>query len=532
MRDFDYNQYKALVEANIKVDLRGQRGTRKYSRIAGVIISHLITSLMMSGFLYKRSDIFTFSFLMISIAMMMTAFSVITGYDTLVASTAEFDVLAHHPVSSKTRFLAKITNVLFYVFLIGIPLTVPSAIFMLFMFGGNILLSLSFTLVSLISLLFVVSGVIALYSLVIDKIPQQRLKNIISYFQIAFVFVVIIGYQIIPYMTSMHAFGVSLAEEKWLYALPPAWFVSLMHLLVMSVEHTNIPLSVLAIVSLLIVLYLMMRILSRGYTNLAEKLLGSDKDSLPISVSSSSRFFEKVKVFLLRDQEERAGFDLMATYIKRDRSSRMRILPGIAMPIAIMLFGIFTDQLPDPFLYGIFTGVSNVHFTVLFVTLFTAVFMLGALKFSPHYNAAWIYSASPLVARGRFARGARKAIIFLLIVPTFLLVLVLFWTQMIFIHALLHTLFIFSGGWLAFTVFSVFESGMPLSRKDDKLETSNRLLRIFLSIPLFALLMIIQYFAYQNEYYTIIAMILLSVIIELCEEIGIRILNRKFREET
>lgn len=533
MKDFDYNQYKALVEAHIKVDFRGQRGTRRYSGIARVTISYLITSVMMSAFLYNRTDVFTFSFLMISTAMMMTAFSVITGYDTLVGSAAESDILGHHPVASRTCFLAKITNVLFHVLLIGIPLSVPPAIVMLFMFDGNVLLSISFIAVALLSLLFTVSVVVALYSLVIDKIPQQRLKNIIIYFQIAFVFVVIIGYQVVPYMTRAHAFGISLVEEKWLYALPPSWFASLMYLFTVSVERINIPLSLLAVASLFIMLYVMMRILSQRYIRLAEKLLSSDKDAEQVTVRSSNRFFESMKTLLLPDREERAGFDLMATYIKRDRSSRMRVLPGITMPIAIILFGIFTDQLPDPFLYGIFTGVSSVHFTVLFVTLFTAVFMLGSLKFSPHYDAVWIYAASPLVARGRFARGTRKAIIFLVIVPTFFLVLLLFWigARIMFFHAALHTLFLFASGWVAFTVFSLFESGMPLSKKDDKFETSSRSVRLFLSIPLFIVLTVIQYFAYQNEYFTLIALIVLSVIIEVGDDIGVRILSWRFRQE-
>jgi hypothetical protein len=532
MVDFDFSQYRALVGANIKVDLRGQRSKRKYSRIVGVLLSYSVTSVMMSAFLFNRSDIFTFSFLMVSVAMMMTAFSVITGYDTLVGSTAEYDILGHHPVSSRTRFFAKITNLLFYVFLVGVPLTFPSAIFMFFAPKGNLILSVSFVLVSVLSLLFTVSGVIALYSLVIDKIPQQRLKDIISYFQIAFVFLVIIGYQIIPYLSSTHTLGISLGEIKWLCALPPSWFVSLMYLLTMSIEDTNMPLSVLAIVSLCIMFFVMVRILSRGYIHISEKLMASDKDSTRIRVRSPENFFEKIKRFLLPDQEECAGYDLMSIYIRRDRSTRMRILPGVAMPIAIMLFGIFTDQLPDPFIFGIFTGVSNVHFTVLFVTLFAAVFILGALKFSPHYDAAWVYSSTPLVGQGRFARGARKAVVIIVVGPTFALMLALFWTQMIFYHALLHTLFVFCGGWLAFTFFSIFERGMPLSRKEDKLETSNRFVKMLLSLPLFFLLSVIQYFAYQSENYAIVALVSLSVLIELVETIRIRLLNRKPREET
>jgi cobalamin synthase len=154
--------------------------------------------------------------------------------------------------------------------------------------------------------------------------------------------------------------------------------------------------------------------------------------------------------------------------------------------------------------------------------LFAAHFLLVAMRNSPHYNAAWSYFAAPLVSPGRFRRGSRKAILAYIVVPTFLLLFVLYVTQMEFSHAVLHTVFIYYSMQMYFSLLSLFERDMPLSRRDEKFETANRIVRLFIAIPFFAILGVVQYFAYQEILWTVISVVLMAMAAYTVDRLSIR----------
>ena len=73
--------------------------------------------------------------LAMSIIMLLLASTLLTDYQTVVASPADFEVLAYQPISSRTYFLSRLTNLMFFAGLIGLLTGGPSLVVVLTQHG-------------------------------------------------------------------------------------------------------------------------------------------------------------------------------------------------------------------------------------------------------------------------------------------------------------------------------------------------------------------------------------------------------------
>jgi ABC-2 type transport system permease protein len=273
------------------------------------------------------------------------------------------------------------------------------------------------------------------------------------------------------------------------------------------VDWLSLAFAALALISLLLLTFVGLRKVASGYSGFASRLaydmnmqIGRSESSAAapqVAASSRRSLLHGLKSLFLRRPVERAVFELVAIYLKRDREIKVRIYPSFAYLIMFPLIGLVTGGLDDPFdnqgfMFNTIIGAAMIPFV--------ASVAAEAILFSEHYQAAYLFRAAPVANLGDIHRGLRKAAQFYIALPGALLLLTLYallWRN------LLHA-FLLIAPWLMLTpaimMFSfIRREFLPLSRKYRKGQQSARSMLLFI-LTFFCIIVIstVQNFSIQG----------------------------------
>jgi ABC-2 type transport system permease protein len=176
---------------------------------------------------------------------------------------------------------------------------------------------------------------------------------------------------------------------------------------------------------------------------------------------------------------ERAVFDLISLYLRRDREIKVRLYPSLAYAVVFPILALVSEGLPDPFLNA---QVSFYGLLGAAMVCFSGLSAVEVLVFSAHYQAAYIFRVTPINRRGDIHDGIRKAVFINIALPSFLALFLLFgfiWRNPL--HALLVLV-----PWIiimpaVLLVPFTFRVVLPLSRKYQKGQQSARNLSVFIA---------------------------------------------------
>ena len=119
--------------------------------------------------------------------------------------------------------------------------------------------------------------------------------------------------------------------------------------------------------------------------------------------------------WLTRPFEERCGFWLCNTMLRRDHNLRMRSWPSLGMVVAVPVLGLATGQFADPLSApGPASILSLVAVYALAVPIPTIFYNL---RFSRDHAAAWTLAVAPIADRLAFTDGLRKAVLYRILLP-------------------------------------------------------------------------------------------------------------------
>ncbi|HKR00729.1 MAG TPA: hypothetical protein VJT09_08645, partial [Pyrinomonadaceae bacterium] len=121
-----------------------------------------------------------------------------------------------------------------------------------------------------------------------------------------------------------------------------------------------------------------------------------------------------------------------------------RSWPALGVVVALVLLGLFTGQLGDPFVTRA-PAAAALPIASLYLLAYPLPAIMHNLNFSRDHAASWVLWSSPVADRFAFAEGVRKAVTYRILFPllvALLLVFALVWRDPW--HALLHV----AAGWL------------------------------------------------------------------------------------
>ncbi|HUU96170.1 MAG TPA: hypothetical protein VM487_10555 [Phycisphaerae bacterium] len=433
----DYAQFRAILEAKLTIDTR-VRGSAFQTSSAGrksprnVFAWTLLFNAFMGAFiaflLPAASSPLVSMTIVHSFIMLMVGMALIADFATVLLDTADSQILQPRPVSSRTILAARLAHITTYLSLITFSLAAGT--FVVGTITYHWLFALVFGVTLLASVVLVVSMVAVLYLLLMRFINEEKLRDLITYVQIAMTVVVVGGYQLLPRMMDMTRLKTLTIEHAgWIYYYPPAWLAAPEDLLVGNSGGPQLILTVLAIIVPLAALLLVVRLAPAFRITPEAAISGTRPAEGHMARVRRPSFADTLAGIAIRQPAERAAFGFLWRICTRDRQFKRRTYPSFAF---IFIFAaVFMFRGSERFWDTLATLPETKKHLLL---LYFASFMLPAailnMRFTDQPDAAWVYRAAPLERPGVVLAAGVKVLMLQLVVPAFTMitaVILVFW---------------------------------------------------------------------------------------------------------
>jgi ABC-2 type transport system permease protein len=485
----DARQVWALTTVYIKLDLRSSKSAAQLNSGQPVMsnralvltfVMYLVLGMSVGMLAFTRVDVLSFSMVALSYTLFIVALSLVAESGNVLFNESEIEILGHLPISPRTLFTAKVVNLVLYTLLVATASSLAPAITGIWASGSSILFPIAHAVSTVMISMFATVLLILSYGLLTRYVSKERFDNLVTYSQVALTLLFMLGFQLLPRIIDLQRMQAE-AGVRWYHLLyPPAWFAGVTMLLIGRLEIGQLALAALAILFLFTLGTVAFRKLSLDYTFFISGLAfkparlesGPEQRAGSARAKKKSGLFAEVKARLLSDPVEAAVFDLVKTYLKRNREVKVRIYPSLASFIFFPIMGYFSESLHDPF-----TDTGPYVFGLLSAEMvcFVAITVIEGLMFSEHYQAGYIFRVAPVTPLRRVHAGFRKAVLLYVALPGFAVMFALIavlWRNPI--HALLVV-----APWVALapavlTLPFIAREALPLARKYQKGQQSAR----------------------------------------------------------
>jgi ABC-2 type transport system permease protein len=476
----DWTQVRALLVAGIKLDLRSSRqrpgATRRVPPLVAALITYGAMGTLLASALATRGDTFIYSLFTISAAMFLTALTVIMEYSTVVVHPDDFEIMAHRPVSPATYFWAKVGNLLFYVTLTALALSVAPTIIGSLALGGGPRFGAVYLPVAVVACGWIAAVAVLFYTAALRAFGHQRLTSWITYFHTVATVVLVLGYIFLPRALESDPTALTVQRGWWIFVVPPAWFAGAVELAASGTVAGNASLALLALASTVAVGVGAANTISLDYSRqLAELASAAAPARREEPRTTGRRGISRIGTALCRTDVERAGFELMARYMRRDKRLRSRIYPAFGLPLAAYLYGLLSRGPMSPFAPSDPDSPVAARELLGFYSVFMTFFFAATMTQSEEWQASWIFYAAPIESRAGLLIGARKLVIGRFIVPFFVALGLLLLFVMPPGDALVLTLMLVLLTLLAFSLLSLAAPHPPLSQAPEKTRNARQI---------------------------------------------------------
>ena len=508
-RDINVSQLWTLLKVYLKQDFRGANTFLKPGKVDAVasnwamllmVAMYLLLGLALASSVLIGIDLFFFEFITCTFTIFIVSLAVVAESGNVIFNDSEGDVMGHLPISSRTLFLAKVINLLLFSMLLAGAANFFPTLAGAYARGSNWLFPVGHILATGLSCLFATFLIIGIYGLLMRFVSKERFDSFIAYCQALLGIVFLVGYQILPRL--IEAERLQGASFRPYYAfLPPAWFSSVALVIVGVEGFIWYGMAVLGLAVVAGLSWLALRKVAAGYSLFLINITRSSASRSPKKRDASrterrSGFITRVLVG--RRPVERAVFDLVSTYLKRDREIRVRLFPQLAYFIVLPLVALVTGGLPDPFFSseGVFVALMGPA-----MTCFVALAAIEGLVFSDHYRAAYVFYATPIERLGDVHSGIRKSVFVRIVFPGFVILFILYGIVW---RSPLHAFFVLAPWFaLAPTVLLIpfrFRRLLPLAKKYQKGQQSARTTGVFIaSMVAFGFFGVIQFLVMRSS---------------------------------
>lgn len=423
-------QYRYLLKTEKLVEKRALKGNRfvKLSLALSCGI-FFIVGLSSASIVLVSLNVFTYALISITMSMAMIGIWTIPYFDILIAPT-HYPIVAHIPVSSRTYFLVKLTQILTYTVLLLTSFNLPPAIAGIWIYAREssqllYLFPLVYLFIAFMSGFFTI-GMMTVFAGYLTKLyTKKTLRNIAQYAQFIFPALFPVVWILFPrLLPSLSDGGIEKLTSvlKWFYALPNGWFAGAVSLGVGEIESPhivrNLILTGLAVLSTLILVLVPLRSIARSYSEYLSYLLESgnqQKSDLRVKIPLFAR--------LCRNHAMRAAFCLGAAYMWRDKHI-LRQLFGSFGAILILVILFMQDEpfslkwIQDAYALGLSPGFSMMFYFV--GTSFIGTFILP-VRYSEHWKASWMLTLAPVATTRDLWRGVQATTLLYIVAPCTLL---------------------------------------------------------------------------------------------------------------
>jgi ABC-2 type transport system permease protein len=405
----DYPTFRSLMWAKLTVDNRQEKAVAQRRGKKEISKSMLITmavyafiGIFIGLILIVVQSLFASLVFVFSGIMIMATVALISDFSSVLLDTTDNAILLPRPIDSRTLAVARITlSLSLFAFIVGTIKYGP-------------VFTLAFFTAMVLSVLFVVFLSNVFYFLLLKISDEEHLRDIILYFQIFMAAFAMASYQLLPRLMradTMQQF--TFPMEWWAAFIPPAWMAALVDMFVKGDwGGLHLILSGLGFAVSLICIILVVRILAPGFSLALTRMglshdSGHEKNGGPREKRSLISLLARAFV---KDKGERGVFKLTWRLTGRDRKFKLRVYPTFGYILVIaFVFSVFSG---DDKLQTLRTlGQTKKYFFFLYSACLILPSVMTSVRFSDHFEAAWIFQTLPFERPGLILRGSLKAML-------------------------------------------------------------------------------------------------------------------------
>jgi len=512
----DYAQWIALTRALLKRDFRGRTaslgragrsGATGGKALASQAIIYSLIGMFLGIAVIAAKDLFFAGTLLCTYVMFMTGTAVMLDHATALTSTDDYAVLGFRPISSRTYFAVRLTNVLVYVLLLTTLVSYLPIGFMFAMRGmvnGFAALAAMYG-ASLATAFLLLVG----YGTLQRIVGANLLKQVMSVLQLIMSFMIYGGYMLVSRTASKAFIAQYTLVKTWPIALaPPAWFASYFDLAHRDFSAITI---VPALLTVAVLGGTIMALTGSVASGFGERL--AEVSVSPASTGAKSKASARARSggWIFRAGEARAMALLIRSQFRNDQKFRLGVLTILPLTALYIFSGVsrhsdFGDRPGSQFML--------VGFAIM---MFPAMLKMQLTR-SDSYRASWVFFAAP-VSRARLIRAAKDVVVTTFLLPYLVIVAaVMGYATDNPIRSIVHVTVLGLISHLVLQITILMEPELPFAKPFDKGGAPSRMtaLFIFIMVVNFALTFASPWL-YSNRLYMaalIGAVIILSVFVE------------------
>ena len=503
----DYERLKTIVETKLLIDRRRvymnwrpRQQKENSNPLLFTLIIYTLFGVFVGLLVFKVQSFVICMALIHSYILFMMASTMITDFSSVLLDTTDNKIILSKPVNSKTLFISRLVHILVYLLQFAIAIALLPVVFIFAAYGFYIGIASIGT--ALLMIIFSVFLTYLLYALILKFSSEQKVKEIVNYFQIFVTIVFAAGFQIMPQLINFDNLMSSFQAQWYSYFLPPVW----MALTLESIQQLNFDTIHLLMIGCAVLLplftfWVMIKYLAPSYANKLAALDNTEmkKKEVPLHGTPQKNLSQKLSKLFCKSKTETSTYEMLWKVTGRDKTFKMQLYPSLAyMGVFIFVF-VFKNGQDFSQLWQDLPGTKMFLF-FLYLPIFTIGSSIGFVSFHENFSASWVYQSTPVSKPGEIITGGLKALLTKFFLPIFLM-LFLFsfyvWGTAIlndFVLGFFNNIFIF------LLIANIGNRYLPFSREQNSKEQSGRFLYVILQIPIIALLIGLHYLLLKNDW--------------------------------
>jgi ABC-2 type transport system permease protein len=498
----DFERLKIIVQTKLIMDRRRVRTNYKQQKNKEPKNPLLITLVVYSlfGLLMAVMIGFTKPFLLSMIffhayLLFMMAMTLITDFSAVLLDTADNQVILPRPVNSKTIFVARLVHILVYLLQFTIALALFPFITIFIVSGMGAGIASFFTILLTVAMAVFITYL--LYILILRFSNEQKVKDIIGYFQIFMTLFFSVGFQLFPRLINFEEMMRTFSLHWYSYFLPPVW----MALSIDAVQHFNLDRMhvIMMLCALLIPVFTFWLMIKYLAPSFARKLalLQNDRPGTKNNIKhqvNERPFSSFFSALLCKTASEKAGYEIVWKLTGRDKGFKLQFYPSIGYLLVFAFILVFKSgkdfQLTIQSLPG-----SKLFLWLIYLPVFSVSSSKTIIAFYENFQAAWVYQSTPVKYPGQVISGSIKALLTKFFSPIYLLLYIFSlytWGYIItddFVFGFFNNIIIF------LSLEQLSRHYLPFSQQQNIKEQSGRFVKVIIQIITIAALVGLHYLA-------------------------------------
>jgi hypothetical protein len=419
----DTKRMFTIVETKLKLDKRrtyiqGSNTWKKNkeedtkNRFLMVLFLYGLFSFFIGGFIAGVPNLVFSMALFHSYLLFMMIMTLITDFSSVMLDTTDNLIILPRPVSSKTLFMARMVHVFIYLGQLAIAMCLIPLVIIFITHGVAVGLGSIITAFS--TILLAVFLTYLLYMLILRYASEQKLRDVISYFQIVMTIVFLAGYQILPRLIDFDHMSNNFSLSPYAYIAPPVWMALTLEAISTSLyDSLHIIMIVLSLLVSPLLFWVVTKFLAPSFSRKMAALntdivAASKKGKAGKKGQASFSLAGKIARLVCKRGAEEASFLLTWRVTTRDKQFRLQFYPSFGYLLVFVFLFVFNSGKDMEKAWTTLPETNN-FLWFIYMPLFTILTGIQLISYHENYQAAGVYLFTPLSRPGELITGGLKA---------------------------------------------------------------------------------------------------------------------------